>query len=959
MKRRRHTLQVSTFPFLAVLLCAMGSLILLLLVIDRRAKVAARAKALAAVQKIQEENAEAAAARKAELDRRQRELHAILANEDQELLGQIHSLEDRLKLATEDLEQEKLRTTEFQTKIATESAKVTEKLSALQSQQSEASRENQHSEASRNEVQRMRAQLEQLEQTLIDLKALRKRQQQMFSVVPYRGKSGENRRPIYVECARSGVVFHPDRTMLDGLTLSAGTIRTEVERRIDAQNAILKTSTGKPQEKAYLLMLIRPDGVITYGEALDALVGLPIDFGYELIESDWVLDFPSDESTFRTQPWMTANKGESPPAPPVAKSPVANATAPSPIRTPAQGVNMGTGSLPMDPRSTAVGSRQGPGNPMSGIGNPGNGVGPGVAHAPGFGPVNGTNGSGNGTGNGIPSLGAGSGNTGAVATTPRRITGFNAGPGNGNGPITGVPDGRGNGASFNGLNGSGIALGPPSKGGSGNGPHNTSSSGLPGAGSASPGMLGNQGGGNGIGPRSGSSNGLPGSTSGSGFAANSAPLGSGTPGQGYGAGQSGNAGNGTGNGATGMNGGGAPGNGIGTGSGNAVAGTGAPNNGTGGVPGNGVGTGLANTSGTPGMSTASPDGSWAPGLANAGTGIPGNGAGTGPGGSGLASMSDPTGTIGGAGMGASMSQGTDGGSTGSAIAAGSAGGPGASGSNGSNPGQSGPSNPSFEGGGAAPSGTPNSPIATANISNSFASSNVGSQGAGVSGGEPAGGPGDGSPAGAQGAGGGVPSLNVTLGNPPNGLAQTGSDGDSPTIQNSTGGLSSGGSPMSASGAGSPVARDPGETHVSPSAEPGTVSLPDPIARLMPRTAEKRPYRAPTTRPSWRNMNRDWVIPIECKADGVTVRINQQKFPIAALAKTKDSQLLKQVQQLIDKRQATVPEGDPPFRPIIRFQVWPDGLRSYYLAYPVLETLKVPMIRENQEPDTELKAIINR
>ena len=37
MRRRRQTLQVSTFPFLAVLLCAMGSLILLLLVIDRRA----------------------------------------------------------------------------------------------------------------------------------------------------------------------------------------------------------------------------------------------------------------------------------------------------------------------------------------------------------------------------------------------------------------------------------------------------------------------------------------------------------------------------------------------------------------------------------------------------------------------------------------------------------------------------------------------------------------------------------------------------------------------------------------------------------------------------------------------------------------------------------------------------------------------------------------------------------
>ena len=45
MRRPRRRLEVSTFPFLAVLLCAMGSLILLLLVLDRRAKAAARARA--------------------------------------------------------------------------------------------------------------------------------------------------------------------------------------------------------------------------------------------------------------------------------------------------------------------------------------------------------------------------------------------------------------------------------------------------------------------------------------------------------------------------------------------------------------------------------------------------------------------------------------------------------------------------------------------------------------------------------------------------------------------------------------------------------------------------------------------------------------------------------------------------------------------------------------------------
>ena len=41
--------------------------------------------------------------------------------------------------------------------------------------------------------------------------------------------------------------------------------------------------------------------------------------------------------------------------------------------------------------------------------------------------------------------------------------------------------------------------------------------------------------------------------------------------------------------------------------------------------------------------------------------------------------------------------------------------------------------------------------------------------------------------------------------------------------------------------------------------------------------------------------------------------------------------------------------------MIRFRVRPDGLRAYYLAYPVLEALRVPMTRENLEAPEESKA----
>ena len=56
-------------------------------------------------------------------------------------------------------------------------------------------------------------------------------------------------------------------------------------------------------------------------------------------------------------------------------------------------------------------------------------------------------------------------------------------------------------------------------------------------------------------------------------------------------------------------------------------------------------------------------------------------------------------------------------------------------------------------------------------------------------------------------------------------------------------------------------------------------------------------------------------------------------------------LLLALRSMIDRRQATVRSGEMPYRPQIRFQVYPDGFRAYYLAYPALELLQVPMTRD--------------
>ena len=63
--------------------------------------------------------------------------------------------------------------------------------------------------------------------------------------------------------------------------------RREVRQRIAGQ----QPPKGDEPARPYLLMLVRPDGILTYYQVQSALADLKGDFGYEFVEADWVLDF--------------------------------------------------------------------------------------------------------------------------------------------------------------------------------------------------------------------------------------------------------------------------------------------------------------------------------------------------------------------------------------------------------------------------------------------------------------------------------------------------------------------------------------------------------------------------------------------------------------------------------------------------------------------------------------------
>jgi hypothetical protein len=316
MRRRAAGLKVDTFPFLAVLLCAMGSLILLLLVLDRRAKLVVLAKAQAAAEQVVQEEEQAAAARRAEWERRQQALHARLAEEEEGVRAELQAVVRKREQVASELAAQQAHTAELAGQLRVEETHLREGQEALRTRQEGFAAADQRAEASRAELARLSAELARLEQTVADLKALRRRQEQTYSLVPYKGKHGDNRRPLYVECTAGGLVFHPDRKALEGPGVTAAEVRAEVEHRIAAQLAALPEAERKPESAAYLLLLIRPDGIVTYYKTLVALNGIKLDFGYEFIDAGWVLNFPTDDNATPAQPWqVAAQSGPTPPSP--------------------------------------------------------------------------------------------------------------------------------------------------------------------------------------------------------------------------------------------------------------------------------------------------------------------------------------------------------------------------------------------------------------------------------------------------------------------------------------------------------------------------------------------------------------------------------------------------------------------------------------------------------------------
>ncbi|MGQ9762923.1 MAG: hypothetical protein ACUVQH_13535 [Thermogutta sp.] len=274
---------ISLFPFLAVLVCTMGVLILLLVILVRQARLKAVAQA--------------------------RAQSGISAEKDD---SQPVPDESTLRQWEEDLawQEEQLRIAREKTQSQLTEARLTLghiEDSIRRSREEWKTLQDQLKRVAANRAVTAGSTIKELEQRLSELQQVAhqikaeldaKKQEtphKTYAIIPYRGKFGTNRRPIYLECRGDGVILQPEGirfTVEDFLgPLGPGNPLDAALRAIREELLTRKAfdpSGGEP----YPLLIVRPDGIEAYYAARAALTSWGAEFGYELVEQDWELTYP-------------------------------------------------------------------------------------------------------------------------------------------------------------------------------------------------------------------------------------------------------------------------------------------------------------------------------------------------------------------------------------------------------------------------------------------------------------------------------------------------------------------------------------------------------------------------------------------------------------------------------------------------------------------------------------------
>ena len=327
-RRSKETLAVQLFPFLAVLVCTMGSLIFLLLVTTR--EIRQRAIAFAEFQQSQQLEQPVVEAQSLpvlsipapepkpepvpveSLPKRVSQpitppddgYDAELAQRELELNNLKSSWRTRANLLAVERDHQRKLLSRRRSLVVSAQNKVVTLESEVKNLELELGRLAGETAAATEKIdENERILLEQ--QIALMKKKLRAAQvadatsqHDQFQVVPFDPQTGTNRRPILMECTAAGIRFLPEDILITaddmrGFTTKVNPLAAGTGALINYWTAMnLRQRLPQAEPEPYVLMLVRPDGVFAYYVAMKMLEPIRTAQGYELVEESTVLKLP-------------------------------------------------------------------------------------------------------------------------------------------------------------------------------------------------------------------------------------------------------------------------------------------------------------------------------------------------------------------------------------------------------------------------------------------------------------------------------------------------------------------------------------------------------------------------------------------------------------------------------------------------------------------------------------------
>jgi len=168
-------------------------------------------------------------------------------------------------------------------------------------------------DALQNQISALDLEIERLNEDALSLREKNANLKRSYAIVPYQGKKGTFRRPIFVECNERGVFIQPEEIRFDDrdflLARYPGNPFDSALRAVSRHYLATggqKTVDGDVVEP-YPLIVVRPGGAEYFYPTIAALASWGDVYGYEFIDADQKIVYPEPDPTLKELATRQAN----------------------------------------------------------------------------------------------------------------------------------------------------------------------------------------------------------------------------------------------------------------------------------------------------------------------------------------------------------------------------------------------------------------------------------------------------------------------------------------------------------------------------------------------------------------------------------------------------------------------------------------------------------------------------